>query len=1564
MIKSRIEKGRCLKSKWVLFLGLIVTAFFNFKSHAQCIDTLNLTSKHVSCAGRCDGKATATLSGESGPFAFFWSTNPMQVTPTAIGLCAGTYSVTVIDTKGCSQVKSILVDSVQLKATIGVTNITCHGSADGKMVANPIGGTAPYKFTWSTTPAKTTKTITGLSSGIFVVTITDKNGCTTSAIDSLINPPPITFSAVTTSAGCNTNNGSTTMTVAGGIQPFQFSWNSVPIQNSINLTNVPAGNYTLTVVDSFGCKMTNAVTIANATGFGLKVTKTNVLCYGALTGKSTATASGGTKPYTYLWSDGTKTAKLTNVAAGTYTVTATDHNGCSSIEVVEITSPKELSAKFTTTPISCNGQADGKLKVVVNGGKSPYLYSWSTTPPTTIDTAIGLSAGTYSVIVTDTNSCSMTFSTSLTQPNSLTVKILDSSVTCNGGLNGSLTAIVSGGITPYKYSWFNNSTNLTNKLNNLSVGIYSLSVADSNGCIVAVVDTIKQPALLTVNTLTNSAACNTANGSIASTTTGGVGPYQYSWNDGSSSSLITNLFAGVYNLTVTDANHCETTTIATVATTSGFVVKMHVDHVNVCSGDSLGALSVSVLGAVGTPTYVWSVRPTLNEPAISGLPAGSYDLVVNDANGCVQHANAVLVNPVKLTASFVKHNVICDGSNTGSDSIIVSGGIQPYSYNWSAIGAMNEPSINNLSTGVYSVSVTDANGCLITASNTITQPKFLYSTVNINPLCYGDSNAVGQIIMKTGTGPFMYVWPTYPVQNTNTVRGVYSGIYTVTVTDKNGCTYLVIDTIQQTSRLVPKAIGTIPCGDTLGNVTATITGGTQPYHYLWSTTDTSLLVSNLKSGSYSLSVTDKWGCTNTSTAIINKPTLLQVVFKSKQVSCYGDSDGVLTATAIGGKRPYSYLWDTGSNSDSIANLKAGIYHLNITDSSGCNFIAIDSVLRPPQISLSSNVTPNICGQSVGSVNIHASGGSGGYQYTWLNATPSNDSILTGLIENNYSVVVMDQNGCSSTGVALVSAQGKLGPILSNTVDQPCFNGKVGSISLSTPGSTVPIRYSWQNGDTLNQIKGLSVGSYSVTISDGIACTLDTFFLVSQPSQIRLSSNVVPNYCGQSNGSIQVHANGGAGGFTYNWLNSNVNTDSILTGLIEQTYSIIVTDRNGCTFSSSIEVTAQGALGSAVATINNEPCYGDKKGNISLVVPGTNIPLHYKWQTNDTISQISQLSEGTYSVTVSDGYACHLDTFFVIQQPTAIIGSSFVKFPDRCGKSNGTVTMSSMGGISPCVYSWTNGIVNSLDSNLAAGNYIVTITDANSCTNTITVSVPNWPPPTLSDVMSVPTCPMLSQGSLMVYASGVGLHYAWNTGDTTPHLLNLPVGSYTVTVSDKFNCITSSVAIVTPYNVSSPNLGGTQTIEKGTKVPFDVQGYVSYRWSPSIGISIDTIANPIVSPVLTTTYTLQVKDNNGCLLKDSVKIIVDDLFLPNAFSPNHDGENDVYYVKGIVDYINMEFLIYDRWGELVFSTNDPLIGWDGTRNGLSLESGVYICVLTANFKDGTSVLRKGNITLVR
>ncbi|WP_200911945.1 SprB repeat-containing protein, partial [Pedobacter sp. Hv1] len=503
--------------------------------------------------------------------------------------------------------------------------------------------------------------------------------------------PLVATAGTVFNVSCNGgNNGSATVNVSGGTTPYTYSW-APSGGTAATATGLAAGTYTVTVTDNAMVTTTQSFTITEPIAPLSATTSVGaVSCNGGANGNATINATGGTAPYTYLWSNGATSKTIFGLQAGHYTYTVTDANGCSRSYNgapstpsggAVVTQPSALSAASGggSTNVSCFGGSNGTATVAPTGGTAPYTYSWSPAGGTAA-TASGLSSGSYTVTVTDANACQTTRTFVLSQPSAIlaaTTSVV--TVSCNGGSNGSATINATGGTAPYTYLWSNGAT--TQTISGLMAGHYTYTVTDANGCSKAYNGALNSPTQGAV--VTQPSALNTSiskvdvscfggsNGIAALSVSGGTGPYTYSWSPNvSSSAVAVGLTAGSYIVTATDNKGCTVQrTIVVGQPASAVSASITSQTNNSIFGGSTGAATVSATG--GTPGYTYSWAPSGGTAATaSGLTAGTYTVTIEDVRGCTTTQSVTITEPPALVlAAGTTVNILCNGSATGSATV-------------------------------------------------------------------------------------------------------------------------------------------------------------------------------------------------------------------------------------------------------------------------------------------------------------------------------------------------------------------------------------------------------------------------------------------------------------------------------------------------------------------------------------------------------------------------------------------------------------------------------------------------------------------------------------------------------------------------------------------------------------------------------------------------------------------------------------------------------------------------------------------------------------------------------
>ena len=397
----------------------------------------------------------------------------------------------------------------------------------------------------------------------------------------ITEPALLTAAPSSTQSTCGASNGTASVVAGGGVAPYSYSWTSGG--NGSTENNLAAGSYDVTVTDANGCTQTVTAVVADAPGPVATASVTaNVLCNGGNNGSASVVAVGGTAPLSYSWTSGGTSSVENNLAAGIYTVTVTDANGCISVDNITITEPTLMTNLNTSGNLLCNGDNTGWATITVAGGTGAYSYTWT---PGGLGSATdaNLAAGNYSVVVTDANGCSVNAAFTISEPAVLTTNMTATDVFCNGGNNGTATISANGGVSPYTYLWSTTETSST--AINLNAGVYFVTVTDANGCTTNSSATIAEPTALTSSTTFSNVLCNGGNdGSASVTATGGTAPYTYLWSKTETTASINNLTAGSYTVVITDANNC--TSSATVTISEPTALQASTSHTNVsCNGE-------------------------------------------------------------------------------------------------------------------------------------------------------------------------------------------------------------------------------------------------------------------------------------------------------------------------------------------------------------------------------------------------------------------------------------------------------------------------------------------------------------------------------------------------------------------------------------------------------------------------------------------------------------------------------------------------------------------------------------------------------------------------------------------------------------------------------------------------------------------------------------------------------------------------------------------------------------------------------------------------------------------
>lgn len=950
---------------------------------------------------------------------------------------------------------------------------------------------------------------------------------------------------------------------------------------TIELTDVAEKNIPTQTQDG-----TISVGSANAPAIVSPAVITNVPCFGESKGAINIEVRNGTAPYTYRWSNNATTQDLTNLAAGSYSVTVTDAAAATAVGTFNITQPTAALAitGVNKTDANCFGQGSGSLTATVTGGTTPLTYAWSGSLAA-VANPTNVPAGSYTLTVTDANGCRAVSSpTVVAQPTAaLNASTGSQPAKCDGTPTGSATITATGGTGPYTYRWANNQT--TNQLSNLAAGAYSFTVTDSKNCTFTGSVTVAQEQSVRITSIDPvNFDQNTTNGAVNIAITGGVGPYRYSWTGPSNFSATTediaNLgTAGQYCVTVTDNANCVATMCANIVQR----LKVNLTVTEACFGQNTGGVSLQASGGVGPYTYRWSTNNVTTQN-ITNVAAGNYTVTVTDSQNTSVTGNALVPGLSQIAIARTVTDVNFPGGSNGAIALTVTGGKPGYTYRWSN----NNSTANSLSAlpvGEYCVTVTDLAGCTATGCfrvELVTAPLAVANNITDNK-CNGESAGIARLLVSGGVGPYVLAFNNGQPQNLN--AGVFertnlaAGTYTYKVTDSRNTVFDGSFTVKQPDPLAISSFAVRHDSEEpgcTGSIALSITGGTPGYQVAWNSPNVGFQIINLCEGNFIPSVIDANGCRKTFEPIaLTSFTLTAAITNT---SCPDDKDGGINVTLLGGSAPYRVAWlsargDTISKSEDLVDVPAGAYRFVVRENSGNRIERLYNVTTASRLSASIQILSNFNGFAVscaeakdGSARATGQNGGGtGYVYEWLQ---NNTLVVAAQTMNNaaaglYTIRITDGLGCSVEEDVELLAPNKieLDAFITNI---SCVGNRDGEIAVEVAGGLAggKFTYIWTNARSTPRITGLPKGSYGLTVTDRNNCTAAKIFEVREPVPVTVKLESI-NATEGCNGQVLAQAKGGQKPYTYRWNAPVTSGDSIVKSLCPGDYFVQVTDANGC-----------------------------------------------------------------------------------------------------------------------------------------------------------------------------------------------------------------------------------------------------------------------------------------------------------------------------------------------------------------------------------------------------------------
>lgn len=1015
----------------------------------------------------------------------------------------------------------------------------------------------------------------------------------------------------------------------------------------------------------------------------------------------------------------------------------------------------------------------------------------------------------------------------------------------------------------------------------------------------------------------------------------------------------------------------------------------------ICGNTGSVTVNPSPAGSYG---YSWNDANNQTTQTATALQAGSYAVTVTDlTSNCTASGGTALSSGGSVQAYIDSTaNISCFGLCDGTARVRGISGSGTYSYLWS--NGATTARANNLCAGPYSVTVTDvANGCTASTTTNLNQPLAVAVTIvdTVDATCATLNNGSAQAEATGGTGLFGYLWSDPAQQDSVRAVNLYAGNYTVTAIDQNACTAtasvtilapppVVLDTVTVTDNLCN--------GDANGSIIVSVTGGDYPYTYNWVQlpTETDSIATGIPGATYTIIAADVWGCKDTIIVPVNEPLLLSpAIVNTDSVKCFGGSDGLVELGASGGTAPYQYSLD-GVNFQSspiFSALAPNTYTATIVDAHLCDTTIQFTIYQPSQLNVAlAGVTDVKCfGGNDGTATVNITGGTPTYTGTLgAQSITASPYTFTNLAAGNYNITATDANNCTATVTAQINQPTQLALSLLGVTPTSCYGSTDGGINVTAGGGTPVYSYSLDGGapQANGVFTGVSGGNHIAAVIDANLC-IDTLQInvPSPPQTTFLDTAVVDVNCfGGSDGSIDLIVTGTGGPWTYQWSNSATTQD--ISGLATGYYQVTVREANNCSAVGIDSIFIAQPTDLALSqTTQNVSCFGGADGCINITATGGTPAYQYVWSNGSAVAQNCNLVANTYSVTVYDARQCADSLVNIpVTEPTLLTVNPVVT-PVSCpGFSDGSFTANAAGGTPAYTYAWSPAGPNAdLNSNLPAGIYNVTVTDANNCSVTGTGTIIELPGIALDALVHNVLCYPLQNGfiDLSAVTNNPPATYRWNTGATTQDIYSIPAGPYSVTITDANNCVVDTNFVVLNDDAFSVTASPHDTtIDLGSTVdllvaPNGVNGgnIASVVWQPSNALSCGDCVAPTASPVQTIYYIATATSDSGCIADDRVNITVIPkyvVFIPNVFTPNQDGANDYFEVFGNKEaWKQFEVQIYDRWGEKVYDSNDMNFKWDGIYKGRLLQPAVFVYVIRIVYLDNyTDKIYKGSVTLVR
>jgi gliding motility-associated-like protein len=1417
------------------------------------------------CIGNC-----ITLTGDVPDLpsaSYEWSSNIPAGSGLVVEACptqATTYSINA-SVGECSGSAELTVNVSSIAVDLTATPVSCEGGSNGTISVEVRDAIEPYTYSW-TGPDGFTSTeanLEGVSAGEHCVTVTDAAGCTNTECIVVLEDNELTATSSLSDFACNqiscngACDGSIDMSVTGGVTPYNFAWIGPEgfLASSEDISQLCAGSYELTLTDATGCQYTNSYILTEPSIVDIAVVGTvDLLCSGVETGEASVEATGGCAPYTYTWSHSAAVTGpvATNLGSGTYEVSVTDQNDCSSagsvtilinepIDPLEVTID-EVSLYPGGFSVSCPSSEDGFVNVTSTAGTTPYTFEWTNEGTGEIisseEDLSDVPCGIYTLTVTDGNDCQVTSEVELTCVPAISIELdvqnnpCGSPTASQGGID--VISITGGQGGPYSVEWTGPSCSpcTTEDITNLDSGDYTIVVTDALGCIDSTTTNIGQnDSFVATGDVTGESCPDLCDGSIDITLTdgtggggGGVTPFPLSSN-----ATIQICFTASHSYVSDLAFHL----VGPPSCGSPDILLSPNPGTSCNSGNNINALcftnaNTDAFSVCGAPTPLSGNYGAYS----SGTPidwSPLYGCDANEPGWAVQIYDCVSIDIGSLTDATLTFSDL-----DGSGNAISSSYSTPVGFN----SPINDNSCSAATASIFQVETTGGTG---------------------GGTGGGGGNPVEGNFTYTWSGPFSGTPPT-----TQDVSGLCPGDYSVVISNGD-CEETLFFTVPEAEPIIVDIVAQIDptCfGQNNGSIDIAVTGGSGNFSYQWIPQPacfffgaTTQDINNLPACDYTVSVTDLvTGCNVLSTISLEAPQVMELTVVTSQfeggfnLSCHNSNDGAISVFVTGGTpdpdafAPFDYLYDwvndcseidpalygNDPNAPTATNLPGGSYGINVTDANGCLATTCFDMIPPDSIQSPVIIQNITCQSDEGCITPNVQGGSSSYiSYEWtgdIGANAPDASTLCGLSAGQFSLTVTDSNGCQETFDYEITDVSNPEAIIEASTAASCFNICDGTATVTVDGGEAPYTV-LVDGIAINDVvpgvvDSLCRGAHEIRIVDVNGCESSTNVVIDSPDELVVLTEILiqePDQlftiqcAGDSTGSVNGTVSGGTSPYDISWTDASgtiISLSEDISSLPAGEYCLNVIDGDACIAESCVILT-EPELPLDVTSVKSQfndaynlACFNSTDGFIDLTVTGGVEPYTFEWQGNNVIDgtedQIN-LGPGVYDVVVIDANYCQFPITFELTAPPAISVDPGIVGVSCSGVCDAEINATVSGADASSSINWTgpNGFVSTdlILADLCAGDYTINVVDpVSGCSHEETFTIAD--PGVLSVTINVSgDCDLGTVTACAVVSGGTAPYsYDWSNSGSSDCVSVTSSGNLSVTVNDANGCPAASANV--------------------------------------------------------------------------------------------------------------------------------------------------------------------------